>query len=62
MDILTEKLAAHKNQLRLVAWEATRECNLNCVHCRARAFESTGDFLAEEPLCAYQPSKKAAYG
>jgi len=25
----------HKNQLRLVAWEVTRRCNLNCVHCRA---------------------------
>ena len=26
-----------------------------CGGCRARAFEATGDFLAEEPLCAYQP-------
>jgi AdoMet-dependent heme synthase len=26
-----------KNQLRLVAWEVTRRCNLNCVHCRAAA-------------------------
>ncbi len=25
----------HRNQLRLVAWEITRKCNLNCVHCRA---------------------------
>ncbi len=25
----------HKNDLRLVAWEVTRKCNLNCVHCRA---------------------------
>ncbi|MFH1480460.1 MAG: heme b synthase [Pseudomonadota bacterium] len=24
-----------KDQLRLVAWEVTRSCNLNCVHCRA---------------------------
>ena len=24
-------------QLRLVAWETTRNCNLNCVHCRAAA-------------------------
>ena len=23
------------SQLRLVAWELTRKCNLNCVHCRA---------------------------
>jgi len=29
----------------------------NCGGCRARAFESTGDFLAEEPLCAYQTAK-----
>jgi AdoMet-dependent heme synthase len=26
-----------RNQLRLVAWEITRKCNLNCVHCRAGA-------------------------
>ncbi len=23
--------------LRMVAWELTRNCNLNCIHCRARA-------------------------
>jgi heme b synthase len=27
----------HGNQLRLVAWEVTRRCNLNCIHCRAAA-------------------------
>jgi len=27
------------SQLRLVAWEVTRNCNLNCVHCRAAATE-----------------------
>ena len=26
-----------------------------CGGCRARAFEATGDFMAEEPLCSYQP-------
>ncbi len=26
-----------KNALRLVAWETTRNCNLNCKHCRASA-------------------------
>jgi AdoMet-dependent heme synthase len=26
-----------------------------CGGCRARAFEATGDFLAEEPLCSYSP-------
>jgi radical SAM protein with 4Fe4S-binding SPASM domain len=26
-----------------------------CGGCRARAFEATGDYLDEEPLCNYQP-------
>lgn len=26
-----------------------------CGGCRARAFEATGDYLAEEPLCIYEP-------
>ena len=30
-----------------------------CGGCRARAFEATGDYLAEEPLCAYDPPSKA---
>jgi heme b synthase len=34
------------------------EYNLVCGGCRARAFAATGDFMAEEPLCAYQPVKK----
>lgn len=29
-----------------------------CGGCRARAYEATGDYLAEEPLCSYQPKKK----
>ncbi len=29
-----------------------------CGGCRARAYEATGDFLAEEPLCSYQPALK----
>jgi heme b synthase len=28
-----------------------------CGGCRARAFEATGDFLSEEPLCSYVPRK-----
>lgn len=28
-----------------------------CGGCRARAYEATGDFMAEEPLCLYQPGK-----
>ena len=29
-----------------------------CGGCRARAYEATGDYMAEEPLCLYQPDKK----
>ncbi|GBC59283.1 heme b synthase [Desulfonema ishimotonii] len=29
-----------------------------CGGCRARAYEATGDYLAEEPLCTYQPVKR----
>lgn len=29
-----------------------------CGGCRARAYEATGDYLAEEPLCSYQPGNK----
>jgi heme b synthase len=28
-----------------------------CGGCRARAYEATGSYLAEEPLCSYQPLK-----
>jgi heme b synthase len=28
-----------------------------CGGCRARAFEATGNYLEEEPLCTYQPRK-----
>lgn len=29
-----------------------------CGGCRARAYEVTGDYLAEEPFCVYQPKAK----
>jgi heme b synthase len=29
-----------------------------CGGCRARAFEATGDHMAEEPLCMYQPARR----
>jgi heme b synthase len=31
-----------------------------CGGCRARAYEATGDFMSEEPLCSYEPEKRAA--
>jgi heme b synthase len=33
------------NQLRMIAWEITRQCNLSCVHCRASA--QKGPYLNE---------------
>jgi len=33
-----------------------------CGGCRARAYESSGDFLEEEPLCTYEPGRKAIRG
>jgi heme b synthase len=29
-----------------------------CGGCRARAYETTGDYLAEEPFCIYEPGKR----
>jgi AdoMet-dependent heme synthase len=29
-----------------------------CGGCRARAYEATGDYLAEEPLCLYEPRRQ----
>ncbi|PIE59763.1 MAG: radical SAM/SPASM domain-containing protein [Desulfobulbus propionicus] len=29
-----------------------------CGGCRARAYAMTGDYMAEEPFCTYQPSRK----
>ncbi len=31
-----------------------------CGGCRARAYEATGDYLAEEPYCVYEPRKGRA--
>jgi len=33
-----------------------------CGGCRARAYEATGDFLQEEPLCSYQPARVSTHG
>ena len=30
-----------------------------CGGCRARAYGSTGDYLAEEPFCAYEPGGRS---
>ncbi len=31
-----------------------------CGGCRARAYEATGNYLAEEPLCSYRPARDGA--
>lgn len=33
-----------------------------CGGCRARAYELTGDYLAEEPLCSYNPRERRGAG
>ena len=33
------------------------EFKMVCAGCRARAYAATGDFLAEEPFCAYMPRR-----
>ncbi len=39
-----------KTELRLVAWETTRSCNLDCIHCRAAASRGPykGEFSTEK--------------
>ena len=32
-----------------------------CMGCRARAFAASGDFLAEEPFCVYQPKTSSIH-
>lgn len=32
-----------------------------CGGCRARAYEATGNYLAEEPLCTYRPMRQKTY-
>ena len=52
---------AHPNRLRRYD-DLKGKCGLCeykkfCGGCRARAFEATGDILAQEPLCSYQPAR-----
>jgi radical SAM protein with 4Fe4S-binding SPASM domain len=34
------------------------EYKMVCSGCRARAFYEYGDYLAEEPYCAFEPARK----
>ncbi len=42
--------SAERSALRLVAWETTRNCNLDCIHCRAAAGRGpyTGELTTAE--------------
>lgn len=45
-----DKIHHQNSQLRLVAWELTRRCNLRCIHCRASAQDEpfSGEFEKDE--------------
>ncbi len=57
---MTENISKHHHphaekkeaEIRLVAWEITRNCNLSCVHCRAAATNGpyTGELNTESAL------------
>ena len=40
-----------QNTLRMVAWELTRNCNLNCIHCRAAASKGPHEGELTLPEC-----------
>ncbi len=44
-------MAEQHNALRMVAWELTRNCNLNCIHCRARASAGPHENELSLPEC-----------
>ncbi|MFZ0134183.1 MAG: radical SAM protein, partial [Desulfobacterales bacterium] len=48
--------------LRLVAWETTRNCNLNCVHCRAAATRGPYSGELETPAALQLLDQIAAVG
>jgi heme b synthase len=45
------KEASKRANLRLVAWEITRNCNLSCVHCRASATMGPYEGELDTPAC-----------
>ncbi len=51
----SEAFSALRNDNKLKGKCGRCEYRKVCGGCRARAYEATGDYLAEEPLCLYQP-------
>ncbi len=54
----SEVLKAFREPVNLHGKCGTCEYMHVCLGCRARAYASTGDLLAEEPCCLYQPTRK----
>jgi heme b synthase len=52
----SQVFAALRDPRQLKGKCAVCEYRRVCGGCRARAFEGTGDFLSQEPLCLYQPA------
>ncbi len=48
--MMPKKTGILKPDLRMIAWELTRSCNLNCLHCRAAAEQGpyAGELTTEE--------------
>ncbi|MFO7570028.1 MAG: heme b synthase [Smithellaceae bacterium] len=51
-NLLSPSRGGKKNQVRMIAWEVTRSCNLSCVHCRAASHLGPypGELSTEECL------------
>jgi heme b synthase len=49
---MSKKTRILKSDLRMIAWEITRSCNLNCLHCRAAAERGPygGELVTDECL------------
>jgi heme b synthase len=50
---MPNKIGILKSELRMIAWEITRSCNLNCLHCRAAAERGPyeNELTTEEYFC-----------
>jgi heme b synthase len=44
-------MVQRESQLRMIAWELTRNCNLNCIHCRAAASKGPHEGELTLPEC-----------
>jgi len=47
-------------ELRLIAWETTRSCNLSCIHCRAAAEKGPYRHSCLFQQTGYHPDRRRA--